>query len=237
MVLSLFLSEISTECDIVLPPSISTILSFPQGHQEAPYFFFFLSLLSFFFSFPLIMCFRRQFLDRTWLTELPFLVFNPLNDELNPICHLLALLGAHHILHVSGLRVKVCRTVLSSSTLFNTSSFFTQSVQLIFYFLLQNHISKQPWFFWSTVQSIEISVPHKLPPNFSTLLLSYLNLNPTLWWKSFLIAECCFYHGNPRFNFTRGLQLAWRYTNSLKIPNSPVVFDPVDKGEIFERRK
>ena len=31
---------------------------------------------------------------------------NPLNAELNPICHLLALLGAHHILHVSGLRVK-----------------------------------------------------------------------------------------------------------------------------------
>jgi len=31
---------------------------------------------------------------------------NPLNTKLNPICHLLALLGAHHILHVSGLRVK-----------------------------------------------------------------------------------------------------------------------------------
>jgi len=32
--------------------------------------------------------------------------FNPLNAELNPICQLLALLGAHHILHISGLRVK-----------------------------------------------------------------------------------------------------------------------------------
>jgi hypothetical protein len=31
--------------------------------------------------------------------------FNPLNTELNPTCHLLALLGAHHIFHVSGLRV------------------------------------------------------------------------------------------------------------------------------------
>ena len=30
---------------------------------------------------------------------------NPLNAELNPNCHLLALLGAHHIFHVSGLRV------------------------------------------------------------------------------------------------------------------------------------
>jgi hypothetical protein len=34
--------------------------------------------------------------------------FNPLNAELNPICHLLTLLGAHHILHVSRLRVKQC---------------------------------------------------------------------------------------------------------------------------------
>ena len=32
--------------------------------------------------------------------------FNPLNTKLNPICHLLALLGAHRIFHVSGLRVK-----------------------------------------------------------------------------------------------------------------------------------
>ena len=31
---------------------------------------------------------------------------NPLNAKLNPICHLLALLGAHHILHISGVRVK-----------------------------------------------------------------------------------------------------------------------------------
>ena len=28
----------------------------------------------------------------------------PLNAELNPTCHLLALLGAHHILHVSRIR-------------------------------------------------------------------------------------------------------------------------------------
>ena len=31
---------------------------------------------------------------------------NPLNAELNPICHLLALLGAHPNLHVSRIRVK-----------------------------------------------------------------------------------------------------------------------------------
>ena len=31
---------------------------------------------------------------------------NPLNAELNPICYLLALLGTHHFLHVSRIRVK-----------------------------------------------------------------------------------------------------------------------------------
>ena len=32
---------------------------------------------------------------------------NPVNPELNPICYLLALLGAHHFLHVSRIRVKL----------------------------------------------------------------------------------------------------------------------------------
>jgi hypothetical protein len=36
-----------------------------------------------------------------------FREINPLNSELNPTCHLLALLGAHHILHVSGVRVNI----------------------------------------------------------------------------------------------------------------------------------
>jgi hypothetical protein len=31
---------------------------------------------------------------------------NPLNAELNPICYLPALLGAHHFLHVSRIKVK-----------------------------------------------------------------------------------------------------------------------------------
>ena len=34
-------------------------------------------------------------------------VLNPLNPELNPICYLLALLEAHHFLHVSRIRVKL----------------------------------------------------------------------------------------------------------------------------------
>jgi len=35
--------------------------------------------------------------------------FNPVNAELNPTCQFLALLGAHHILHVSRMRVKFHR--------------------------------------------------------------------------------------------------------------------------------
>ena len=33
-------------------------------------------------------------------------ILNPLNPELNPLCYLLALLGAHHFLHISRIRVK-----------------------------------------------------------------------------------------------------------------------------------
>jgi len=32
---------------------------------------------------------------------------NPLNAELNPICHLLAVLEAHPILHVSRVRINI----------------------------------------------------------------------------------------------------------------------------------
>jgi len=50
----------------------------------------------------------RVCVEMCWTFGLQFRgsAFNPLNSKLNPICHLLALLGAHHILHVSGLRVK-----------------------------------------------------------------------------------------------------------------------------------
>jgi hypothetical protein len=34
------------------------------------------------------------------------MVLDPLNAKLNPICHLLTLLGAHHIFHISRIRVK-----------------------------------------------------------------------------------------------------------------------------------
>ena len=40
------------------------------------------------------------------------MLINPLNAELNPICHLLALLGAHHIFHVRRIRVKLKQIVM-----------------------------------------------------------------------------------------------------------------------------
>jgi len=51
---------------------------------------------------------------------------NPLNPELNPICHLLALLGTHHILHVSRIRVKIwlCKlNLLPDSSVFPNNNF------------------------------------------------------------------------------------------------------------------
>ena len=41
--------------------------------------------------------------------------FNPLNAELNPICQLLVLLGAHPILHVSRIRVNALCIAFSST--------------------------------------------------------------------------------------------------------------------------
>ena len=42
-------------------------------------------------------------------------VDKPLKAELNPICHLLALFGAHHILHVSRVRVNMGCWILDSA--------------------------------------------------------------------------------------------------------------------------
>ena len=50
--------------------------------------------------------------------------FNPLNPELNPICYLLALLGAHHFLHVSRIKVKLLtlRRLMSYIYIWSTHS-------------------------------------------------------------------------------------------------------------------
>jgi len=68
----------------------------------------------------LLSCLRRCsfwiFTKQQNMLSIPFVffskhsgkgTFNSLNPELNPICYLLALLGAHHFLHVSRIRVKI----------------------------------------------------------------------------------------------------------------------------------
>ena len=54
-------------------------------------------------SYPVLLCpwaFCTSLHFYTWCIH-----FNPLNTELNPIRHLLALVGARHIVHVSRIRV------------------------------------------------------------------------------------------------------------------------------------
>ena len=57
------------------------------------------------------------------LTKKPLLYINPLNPELNPICYLLALLGAHHFLHVSRIRVKLLTFRLLMSYIYIWSTY------------------------------------------------------------------------------------------------------------------
>ena len=116
-------------CDLLLPHSISTIISFPYGHPVGAYVFHFVfpSLISFSLYFPSLMCFRRQLLRRMLPIHLPCFLFN------------------------------VCRLFLSSLIQCNTSSFLTLSFQLIFSIifciifsiLLHHHISKFTRYFWS----------------------------------------------------------------------------------------
>jgi len=49
---------------------------------------------------------------RTSSNDSQLIYLNPLNAQLNPICHLLTLLGVHHILHVSRIWVKLCYSEL-----------------------------------------------------------------------------------------------------------------------------
>jgi len=58
------------------------------------------------------------------IIEASHILVNPLNPELNPICYLLALLGAHHFLHVSRIRVKLLtfRLLMSYIYIWSTHS-------------------------------------------------------------------------------------------------------------------
>ena len=51
-----------------------------------------------------------------------YININPLKPELNPICYLMSLLGAHHFLHVSRIRVKLLTFRLLMSYIWSTYS-------------------------------------------------------------------------------------------------------------------
>jgi hypothetical protein len=58
-------------------------------------------------------------MGRDLLSKRPVMsILTTLNAKLNPICHLLALLGAHHIFHVSRIRVKNRTDFLSPDSAF-----------------------------------------------------------------------------------------------------------------------
>ena len=64
--------------------------------------------------------FRHSYesLNSCYPLEIPAYFINPLNPELNPICYLLALLGAHHFLHVSRIRVRLLSFMLLMSYIY-----------------------------------------------------------------------------------------------------------------------
>ena len=63
------------------------------------------------------------YISEDWLFQnFTYKEINPLNAELNPICHLLALLGDHHILHVSRITV-------------NNQAYILVSIPLTFHFV------------------------------------------------------------------------------------------------------
>ena len=72
-------------------------------------------------KFEMVACFGLPY-GPSW-DHAPFRV-NHLNAELNPICYLLALLGAHHFFHVSRTRVKslTLRLLMSYIYIWSTHS-------------------------------------------------------------------------------------------------------------------
>jgi hypothetical protein len=57
-------------------------------------------------AFPIQNCLKQDFILQLLFHFAVKYAINPLNAELNPICHLLALLAVRPILHISRIRVK-----------------------------------------------------------------------------------------------------------------------------------
>jgi len=119
--------------------------------------------------FPYNLSLVRKFVTEHWKREYVRIhllkcgsltvAFNPLNTKLNPNCHVSALLGAHHILHVS--RIWVKSTILCDAR----SCYLTGSI------LLYNQVKH--------VKSLLFKVKYKLFSNTHYVAWSYLCRNTT----------------------------------------------------------
>ena len=88
-----------------------------------------------------------------------YITFNPLNADLNPICYLLSLLGAHHFLHVSRIRVNgtCCMAVsMAKETNYNLLQVLCTICSLLFAFCYEcNRLCFH--------SDVIIEVPYKVP--------------------------------------------------------------------------
>jgi hypothetical protein len=107
----------------------------------------------------------------TWLEKK--IKHNPLNAELNPICHLPALLGAHPILHVTWIRLTVAETLRQGFKL-TTIRPYRQHEQILHISVLTG---KQWTFFTNWHNWYGVTLPsHCRPPH----TLSWDALTPLL---------------------------------------------------------
>ena len=89
---------------------------------------------------------------------------NPLNTELNPICHLLVLLGAHHILHISRIRVNHVTHIATNQFQKVKRYFESRHVRLLYIKSLSHHFSAVTWhnFILWLVQKLRFILYYKL---------------------------------------------------------------------------
>ena len=105
----LHISRIRVNCECLMPFSVS-LLSVHYLHVlKQCNCFLYITVNKHFLlsSFYKKMYFPVVSIVVSFLYHCRKYVLNPLNPKLNPICYLLALLGAHHFLHVSRIRVKL----------------------------------------------------------------------------------------------------------------------------------
>ena len=93
-----------TDCNLKIKKTICFALCRNASHYA--------NFLKWLLILPLHISVWRLYVEKSWIFHfMPLTVFiNPLNAKLNPICHLLTLLGRHHILHVSRIRINIVLT-------------------------------------------------------------------------------------------------------------------------------